>query len=263
VTDPRTITQEELRMNFFVCKQNLDHLAKHGPHYCHQFLKQLVTLAELSGDHTHATKIIGLLQKEGSRKRWQHVNNSTGKKRGSLTIAVKVPMADGGVDKFKTEDGVFLAVSKTLTKRFQSALVAQCHQGTFYEDIGHLADGPVAQQILEGTYVYTSDLDPATRLLFEEAATTYAALSPTEVATYVTVEDFRHFWQTAREHTSSSYSGLHFGHCIAASFCPDLSSLHATKLSICARNGVSLSWWGRGLAVLLKKILGNVFVHKL
>ncbi len=167
-----------------------------------------------------------------------------GKKRGSLTIAVKVPTANGGVSEFKTKDGVFLAISKTLTKRFQSALVTQCHRGTFYEDIGHLADGPVAQQILEGTYVYPSDLDPATRLLFEEAAATYAALSPTEVATYVTVEDFQHFWQTAREHTGSSYNGLHFGHYIEASFCPDLSSLHAAKLSICARNGVSLSWWG-------------------
>ncbi len=92
--------------------------------------------------------------------------------------------------------------------------------------------------------MYPSDLDPATRLLFEEAAATYAALSPTEVATYVTVEDFQYFWQTAREHTGSSYSGLHFGHYIAASFCPDFSSLHAAKLSICARNGVSLSWWG-------------------
>ena len=154
------------------------------------------------------------------------MNNSTGWKRGSLTIAVKVPTADGGVGEFKTKDGVFLAVSKTLTKRFQSSLVAQCHRGAFYEDIGHLADGPVAQQILEGTCVYPSDLDPATRLLFEEAATTYAALSPTEVATYVTLEDFQHFWQTARERTGSSYSGLHFGHYIAAFFCPGLSSLH-------------------------------------
>ncbi len=190
MTDPRTITQEELRMEFFVCKQNLDHLAKHGPHYCRQFLKQLVTLARLSGDHTRATKITVLLHKEASRKRWQRVNNSTGKKRGSLTIVVKVPTANGKVDKFKTKDGVFLAVSKHLTKRFQSVLVAQCHHGTFYKDIDHLADGPVAQQILEGTYLYPSDLDPAPRLLFEETAATYAALSPTEMATYVTVEDF-------------------------------------------------------------------------
>jgi hypothetical protein len=35
------------------------------------------------------------------------------------------------------------------------------------------------------------------------------------------------------------------------------------KLSICAHNGVPLAWWGKGLTVLLEKILGNVFVHKL
>jgi hypothetical protein len=88
-------------------------------------------------------------------------------------------------------------------------------------------------------------------------------LSPQEVAIYVTPEDFQLFWQTARERTGSSYSGLHFGHYIAASFCPNLSALHAMKLLICARNGVALAKWGIGLTVLLEKIMGNVFVHKL
>jgi hypothetical protein len=154
-------------------------------------------------------------------------------------------------------------VSKTLVERFQSALVADCHRGTFFEDVGHLADDPAAQRILEGTYDYPPDLNPATRLLFEEAAITYPALSPTKVATYVTADDFRHFWQMARESTGLSYSGLHFGHYIAASFCPDLSVLHAAKLSICMRSGVPLARWGRGFTVLLEKIVGNVFVHKL
>ena len=115
-------------------------------------------------------------------------------------------------------------------ERFQSALVRPCHQGTFFEDVGHLADGPIAQQILEGTYEYPPNWDPATRLLFEEAAITYAALSLSKISTYVTAEDFQHFWQTARERTGSLYSGLHFGHYISASFCPDLSVLHAASL---------------------------------
>ncbi len=154
---------------------------------------------------------------------------------------MKVPIADGGFSEFTTKEGAFQAVSETLMERFQSALIAQCHQGTFFQDVGHLANGPVAQQILEGTYKYPQDLDPATRFLFEEAAATYAALSPTKIATYVTVEDFQHFWQTARERTGSSYSGLHFGHYMAASFCLDLSLLHVAKLTVCAKNGVSLA----------------------
>ncbi len=60
-------------------------------------------------------------------------------------------------------------------------MIAPCHGGMFFEDVGHLVDGPVSQQILEGPYAYPQDLDPATRLLFEEPAHTYAALSPQEV----------------------------------------------------------------------------------
>jgi hypothetical protein len=107
---------------------------------------------------------------------------------------VKVPTPEGGFQEFKTQDGVFQAVSATLAERFQSALIAPCHCGKFFEDAGHLADGPVAQQILEGTYKYPQDLNPATRLLFEEATATYASLSPTAIATYVMPEDFQHFW---------------------------------------------------------------------
>jgi hypothetical protein len=121
----------------------------------------------------------------------------------------------------------------------------------------------MSQQILKGTYKYPQDLDPAMHLMFKEAAHTYAALSPKEISTYVTPEDFQHFWRTAREHTGSSYSRLHFCHYIATSLCPDLLLLHAAELSMCARNGVALARWGKGLTVLLEKIIGNVFVHKL
>jgi hypothetical protein len=107
------------------------------------------------------------------------------------------------------------------------------------------------------------DLDPATRLLFEEASVTYAALLPLEVATYVTVEDYQYFWQRAHECTGSLYSGLHFGHYKAALFCNDLLALHTSKLSLVAWKGVLLSRWNCGLTVLLEKIVGNIFLHKL
>jgi hypothetical protein len=106
---------------------------------------------------------------------------------------------------------------------------------------------------------YPLDLNPATCLLFEEATWTYALLLPQEVSTYVTVEDS----QAADEGADWVFIlGLHFGH-HAASFCNDLSALHASKLSLVAQKGVPLSRWKHGLMVLLEKIVGNVFVHKL
>jgi hypothetical protein len=132
-------------------------------------------------------------------------------------VRVKVSIANGGHTKYKTKEGLFEVVSHILLERFQSALVAPCHQRTFFEDVGHLVDSPVLQQMLEGTYEYPQDLDQATQLLFEEAAYTYADLSKREITTYVTPEDFQHIWRTAQEQTGSLYSGLHFVHYIAAS----------------------------------------------
>jgi hypothetical protein len=131
VKDPRHITQVELQTEFYVCKHNLNILAKHGPYFCRKFLRRLLTSAKQNGDAAQATKIVGILQKEASQKRWRQVNRTTRKAGGGLTVAVKVPIADGGYDKFKTQEGVFQVVSKTLVERFQLALVADCHRGTF------------------------------------------------------------------------------------------------------------------------------------
>lgn len=77
------------------------------------------------------------------------------------------------------------------------------------------------------------------------------------------LKDFKYYWRRVNERISSSYSGLHFAHYKAASFDYDLSVLHAAKLSTCARKGVPLAQWGRGLTVLLEKICGNNYVHRL
>ena len=137
------------------------------------------------------------------------------------------------------------------------------HKGKLFDDIGFIGDTLSAQKILEGTYEYPPDTDPATQFLLEEAAATYAEMSADQIATYVTVEDFQYYWQRSNERISSSYSGLHNGHYKAASFDKDLSALHAAKLSLCAKTGVPLARWGRGVTILLEKIAGNNFVHKL
>jgi hypothetical protein len=87
-------------------------------------------------------------------------------------MVVKVLTSDGGYDQFKTKECVEGDVTPIILERFQSALVASRHWGSFFEDVLHLANGLVSRQITEGTYKYAPDLEPATRFLFEEAAHT-------------------------------------------------------------------------------------------
>ena len=81
------------------------------------------------------------------------------------------------------------------------------------------------------------------------------------MSTYVTVEDYQYFWKTAKERTSSLYSGLHMGHYKAVAFDPDVATLHAAKLLACAKKGVPLKIWGVGLNVLLEKVMDDNFVN--
>jgi hypothetical protein len=146
VKDPQKITIDELRMEIFVCKQNIAILEKNCQYFHLQFLKSLVVLVREGGDTDRALKISGIIQKENMQKRWRRINRSTRKARRSLTVAVKVPTVDGGFDEFKTKEGIEGAVSPIILERFQPALVAPCHWGTFFEDVGHLVAGPVSQQ---------------------------------------------------------------------------------------------------------------------
>ena len=167
------MSRNELRTEFLVCMHNIALLHRHSPYFHLKFLTSLVSDAALKGNVIKASKVTGVIQGEANQKRWQRVNRVTGKAWGGLMLSVKVPTDDGKHMEYSTKEGVYEAVSLVIRARFQSALIAPCHQGTFFEDIGHLADGPVAQQILKGTYDYPADLDPATRLLFEEASATY------------------------------------------------------------------------------------------
>jgi hypothetical protein len=60
---------DELRMGFFVCKQNAEILKKNGPHFHLKFLKELITFAKRGGDTARASKILGIIQEEAIWKR--------------------------------------------------------------------------------------------------------------------------------------------------------------------------------------------------
>ena len=77
------------------------------------------------------------------------------------------------------------------------------------------------------------------------------------------MKDFRQYWRKAKEKTSSSYSGVHFGHYIGACDSETLSNMHATFLDLVISTGSIVKRWIKGLTVMLEKIRGNINVDKL
>lgn len=259
-------TQADLDAMVWVCSCKLDSLRKIAPRLRKQHLNNLLQKAKDNNDSVQEQRILNILRREAQRKRWRRVRYSTKPSRSRDLCEVKVPIEgpEGNeYEEYNTEGEVFQHVSEHLAERFRLAFAAPSYGGKLFDDLGFMGDTAAAQQILEGTYVYPPDTDPATRLLLEEAAVTYSKLSREDVASYVTVEDFQWYWKHANERVSSSYSGLHMGHYIAAAYDYNLSLLHASKLSMCARKGISLDRWGIGVTVLLEKICGVNYINKL
>ena len=107
-------------------------------------------------------------------------------------------------------------------------------------------------------------MDTATKLILEEIGhmgvkTVNGEGSKIEI----TPEDFKLFWRRVNEFTSSSLSGIHYGHYKAAAQDKFSINLQSQQLTIIARSGVPPESWSVGLQVMLEKIAGICLVDKL
>jgi hypothetical protein len=88
------------------------------------------------------------------------------------------------------------------------------------ERLRYLSDKALARAIITGTYKIPSDMDPATKLILEEIGKLGVKLVIKEGTELIIMpEDFQHFWTKVGEFTSSSMSGIHYGHYKAAIQC--------------------------------------------
>jgi len=78
-----------------------------------------------------------------------------------------------------------------------------------------------------------------------------------------TLDEITAGWRKAREATSSSLSGLHFGHYMAGTFNPTIAIFNAQLVNLGFTTGYSLKCWQTGLNVMLEKQKGNLNVEKL
>jgi hypothetical protein len=130
-------------------------------------------------------------------------------------------------------------------------------------DLGFLGTTEASRQILAGTYVPPPGVDSLTREFLAVLQAT-APLDPANrISCEITHQDFQQHWRKAREHTSSSLSGLHYGHYKAAAQSDLLSEMHALMTKLAVTGGAPLACWESGLSVMLEKTKGIIQVDKL
>jgi hypothetical protein len=117
-------------------------------------------------------------------------------------------------------------------------------------------DTVAAWAFLQGTYVVPEETDDYTRE-FLHTTQASAPLDPqSQLSCEITKEDFQCYWKKPRERTSSSISGLHYGHYKAAATDDTLSEIHALMTELVVTGASPFARWEMGLSCMLKKRLG-------
>ena len=148
-------------------------------------------------------------------------------------------------------------------KRFHLAEAAPICNGRWRGEFGYSAISQTAQSILNGTYSFPDDFDEATRELCEEFARIRLKIPKDSLRMTITEEEWASHWNKAREDTSSSYSGRHFGYYKAARHSKHILQFQALLATVLFNKGVVLSRWACGLSVMLQKLFGCSLVSKL
>ena len=110
-------------------------------------------------------------------------------------------------------------------KRFFLAEAAPICSGGLWGQFGYNASTRTAKAILNGTYEFPPNFDQATKEILMECARIREMIPINSLNTLITKEEWSQQWRGRRKSTSSSESGLHFGHYIAG-LCSDHKAFH-------------------------------------
>ncbi len=153
--------------------------------------------------------------------------------------------------------------SKIHDKRYTLAGEAPICNGELFHDFGYLANTPASGAVLDSTYEMPTTSDTATAELFAEIAAIRALIPKDSVSITITPSQWKQYWKVVNEDTSSSESGLHFGHYKVGGMSDIIAHYHTAQVTVTLAHAIQLERWSRGLSVMLKKTLGVTLVSKL
>ncbi len=188
----------------------------------------------------------------------------TGKKRTWSATLLQVKGECGLIVEHTTRDSVKRMIfSKIHETQYTLAGEAPICNGKLFQDFGYCANMPASRAVLDGTYVAPMTSDAATRDLFAEIAAIRHLVPENSVTIIITPEQWKQYWNVISKETSSSKSGIHFGHYIVGFKSDIISHYHSAHVLVILAHAIKLERWSQGLSVMLEKTLGVTLVTKL
>ena len=263
IDNPLQLTRTEVESRLAACMSEIYTLRHQAPALREKHLRWRLGLAKKRGDDSATREINRIIQSEARRRRQRHINSHVKDPRGRAVFRVTVESPDG-ITIHDTKHEVERQVQQNLQARFSLGKRAPIYRDPLLQEFGTLGDTEAATCLLNGKYIFPPGTDDATIRLLQEVARLRLECDkfpPND--TDITSTDYLAFWSTAKEATSSSKSGRHFGHYKAICSNLDLVHIHVQSINLAARRGDPLVRWRQGVTVLLEKEAGNTSIDRL
>jgi hypothetical protein len=261
---PTQMSRGEILVRLRLCEDKCQQLKRTGWMVRRKFLRERTQLATKRDDLVTATKILAIIQREKDRRFWGGLHFAMGKKRGRSVSMVQVEQQDGTIVEHTSQQAVEETIFNEIhRKRFFSAEDAPICKPALKVLFGYQSRTRVARKVLKGEFLFPPDFDEPTKALSLACIRMREAVPKNSVSSIIRRQEWSEGWKRAREDTSSSESGLHFGHYKAGAESPLISHLHALKASVLLQHGITLERWSRGLSVMIEKVAACSLISKL
>ncbi len=230
-----SLTIEEIVQRLKACLKQCDYFRRSGKYYRRKHLYECLRNAQESEDEQREKEILAIITREKDRSFWMQINYSMGKAHGGLVRRVLVESGDqvGTLIKNVTQESVQEAIFNNIHwKRFFLAKAAPICSGNLRGSFGYNAVTRIARAILTGTYTFPPDFDQATREICEECAHLREMIPINSMDIVITKEQWQRQWKGRCKSTSSSESGIHFGHYIGELQSDHSPYFHALKATL-------------------------------
>jgi len=207
IQDPLALPLAVTRRLFTQAKEKYEQLKPQHEMLRQSFLTARLLDPTLSDDQHKA--ISQLVKVERNRDAYRRIRALKGIRFGTSIRQVEITGPDG-TQVVSGQHAVEQTLCQSLQQRFTKAHGSPFLHQPLLQDVGFLGCGTAAQEILAGTYQCPPDTDEYTKLFIE--ALRWPTLRLDIISSILNAENFCNHWRHARESTSSSFSGLHFGH---------------------------------------------------
>jgi hypothetical protein len=264
IPDPLSLSIPDILARLEACRKECAFYQEHRQRFCRKHLNMRLRIAKEQEDEEAFQKISLIIQRKHQHNFWQKLNYVTGKKQTRSATSIQVEGQGGSIMEHTRQESVKRTIfSEVHKKQYTLAGEAPICNGELFHGFRYCANTPASRVVLDGTYVAPSTSDTATRDLFAEIAAIHRLIPANSVPIVITPEQWKQYWRVINKETSSSESGIHFGHYIMGVMSDIISHYHASRVLVTLAHAIQLERWSCGLFVMLEKTLGVTLVTKL